>query len=94
MAVADQFAAEQQHGDLVPIAHARRGILVHIEHVDRNPRRRRQRPQRHEHFLAQAAILPRVQQKPQCGGSGPLEDFTECAMNSTVCAGTSPTAVT
>src|SRR5580693_25172 len=96
---ANQFSAEQQHRNLVPEACACGRIAVDIDHFDGVAACRRQRCEFRQQLLAQAAARARVEQKAHdergygCGRS-PLKDLTECAMNSTVCAGTSPTAVT
>ena len=93
--MADQFSGEQQHRDLVSITGTRGAVGVYIDDVHRHPGRRRQGGEFDEHFLAKPAAGARIQQKSQWAGrSLPLKDFTECAMVSTVWAGTSPTAVT
>ncbi len=93
--VADQFPGEQQYRDLVPVTGTRGSVRIDVDDVDRHTRGRRQRGEFDEHFLAKPAAGARIQQKSQWGGSSlPLKDFTECAMVSTVWAGTSPTAVT
>ena len=95
MPMADQFPGEQQYWDLVPVTGTRRAVGVHVDDVHRHARCRRQRGEFDEHFLAKPAAGARIQQKSQrAGRSLPLKDLTECAMVSTVCAGTSPTAVT
>jgi len=105
-AVANQFSGEQQDRNLVSVAHARRLVGIDIEHIDRILVRRRHGGEFGQQFLAQAAARTRVQDKTQAGarifqrrigqgrGRSAPKDFTECAMNSTVSAGTSPTAVT
>ena len=95
MPMTDQFTGKQQHRDLVPVPGTRGTVGVHVDDVHRHSRCRRQRGEFDEHFLAKPAARPRIQQKSQWAGrSLPLKDFTECAMVSTVWAGTSPTAVT
>jgi hypothetical protein len=95
MPMADQFPGEQQYRDLVPVTRTRGTVGIHVDDIHRHARSRRQRGEFDEHFLAKPAAGPRIQQKSQWAGrSLPLKDFTECAMNSTVWAGTSPTAVT
>ena len=95
MPVADQFPGEQQHRDLVPVTGTRGYVGIHVDDVHRHTCRRRQRGEFGEHFLAKPATGTRIQQKSQWAGrSLPLKDLTECAMVSTVWAGTSPTAVT
>ena len=95
MSMADQFSGQQQHRDLVPVTGARRAVGVYVDDVHRHARCRRQRREFDEHFLAKPAAGARIQQKSQWAGrSLPLKDLTECAMVSTVWAGTSPTAVT
>ena len=101
MAVADQFTGKQQHGDLVAMAHAGGGIRIHVDHVDAVSRDTGQLAERSQQLVAQTAALARVQQEARRGGGAQWAvdgltppDLTECAMNSTVCAGTSPTAVT
>jgi len=95
MPMADQFPGEQQHRDLVTITGTRGAVGIHVEDIHRHARCRRQRGEFDEHFLAKPAAGARIQQKSQrAGRSLPLKDLTECAMVSTVWAGTSPTAVT
>ena len=55
MPVAHQFSGEQQHGNLVAIAHSRRGIGIDIEHIDLERAGLRQCAERNQHLLAQAA---------------------------------------
>jgi hypothetical protein len=95
MPMADQFPGEQKDRDLVPKTGSHGAVRIDIDDVHRHARCRRQRSEGHQHFLAKPAAGTRIQQKSQwpCR-SLPLKDFTEWAMNSTVCAGTSPTAVT
>jgi hypothetical protein len=95
MPVADQFPGEQQYRDLVPVTGSRRAVGIHVDDIHRHARCRGERGEFDQHFLAQPAAGTRIQQKSQWAGrSLPLKDLTECAMVSTVCAGTSPTAVT
>src|SRR5450631_1893708 len=95
MPMANQFPGEQQHRDLVSVTGTRGTVGIHVDDVHRHVRGRRQRAEFREHFLAKPAAGARIQQKPQWAcRSLPLKDFTEWAMNSTVWAGTSPTAVT
>jgi len=95
VAVAHQFAAEQENGDLVAEADARLGIAVDVDDVDPQAAGRGERGQFSEHLLAQGASRARIEKKSQWGGESPLlKERTEWAMVSTVCAGTSPTAVT
>ena len=95
MPMADQFPGEQQYRDLVPVTRTRGVFGIHVDDIHRHTRSRRQRGEFGEHFLAKPAAGTRIQQKSQWAGrSLPLKDFTEWAMNSTVWAGTSPTAVT
>jgi hypothetical protein len=113
--MAHQLPAEQQHGHLVTIAGASRRVAIDVRHLEGNAVSRRQLAKLREHFLAQAASRPRVEQEThqetfdgvertdgveravrRCRYRGglPPKDLTEWAMNSTVWAGTSPTAVT
>jgi hypothetical protein len=95
--VAHQFSGEQQHRNFVAVAHFRGGVGIDVEHIDAGLSGRRQLGKLRQHLLAQAAPWARVQQethRQRRGSSGPTTDLTEWAMNSTVCAGTSPTAVT
>lgn len=93
--VAHQFTAQGQDGDLVSVAHARRRVRIHVDEVHGNAVGGGQGGEFSEHFFAQPAAGARIQQESQREGRSPLlYDLTECAMNSTVWAGTSPTAVT
>ena len=65
MPVTDQFPGEQQHGNLVAIAHSRRGVGIHIEHIDLERTGFRQCRQLAQHLLAQAAPRARIQHKAQ-----------------------------
>src|SRR5476651_620852 len=95
MPMADQLPGEQQYRDLVSVTGTRGTVGIHVDEVHRHARRRRQRGEFHDHFLAKPAAGARIQQKSQWAGrSLLLKDFTECAIASTVWAGTSPTAVT
>jgi len=76
-------------------AHARFGVGVDVHDVYSQAAGLGQRGQFSEHLLAQPASRARIQAKCQWEGkSPPLKERTEWAMVSTVCAGTSPTAVT
>jgi hypothetical protein len=95
MPMTDQFPGEQQYRDLVAITGTRGAVGIHVDDIHRHARYRRQCGELDKHFLAKPAAGTRIEQKSQWAGrSLPLKDFTECAMNSTVWAGTSPTAVT
>ena len=95
MPMADQFAVKQQHRYLVSVTGAHGSVGIHVDHIHRHAGGRRQRGEPREQFFAKPAAGARIQQKSQWEGrSLPLKDFTECAMVSTVWAGTSPTAVT
>ena len=95
MTVADQFAGQQQHRDFMAIAPTRRGIRIHVDDIHGDVGRLRPSREFREHFLAEPAFGAGIQQESQWEGKSlPPEDFTEWAMNSTVWAGTSPTAVT
>lgn len=59
--MADQFAAQQQDRDLMPITLARRPIAVYIDDFDRDAARFRHGPEFAEHFLAQAAARAGIQ---------------------------------
>jgi hypothetical protein len=63
MSVTDQFSGEQQHGDLVAVTRRRRPVGVDIEHVDSEGTSLRQRGERAQHLLAQAAPRTRIQYK-------------------------------
>jgi len=103
-AMTDQFAVKQQHRHLVPIARPSGLIAIDIDHIDARRRGRRQRRKGAQHLLTETATVTGIEQEAsrrhvaflgQWRGSSPPPDiFTEWAMNSTVCAGTSPTAVT
>ena len=102
--VTHQFAAEQQHRYLMAIAHFRGVLGIDVDHVDGKRLSFRQCGELAQHLFAQAAARARVHQETQQfrahrrqwrGISAlPPDDLTEWAMNSTVWAGTSPTAVT
>ena len=95
MSVTHQLAFQEQDRDLVAVTGPGRGLRVDIDHIQRQPGSRRECPQCIDQLIAQAAagsrIDPESQREPM---PAPPTDFTEWAMNSTVCAGTSPTAVT
>lgn len=91
-AVTNQVSFAEQHGYLVPVANAGGRIPIDVEHVHRDTGGFRHRGEFRQELLAQRAVRARVDREPQCAGCP--DDLTECAMNSTVCAGTSPTAVT
>src|ERR1700720_4444060 len=55
MPVTHQLSGEEQHGNLVAIAHSRRGVGIDIEHIDLERTGLRQRSQLAQHLLAQAA---------------------------------------
>ena len=101
-AVTDQLAGEQQHGDLVPVAPPGLGIGIHVEHPHGVAACGRQGGELLQQFLAQRAAAARIEHESRIGrrahgrgDSAPESaDLTEWAMNSTVWAGTSPTAVT
>jgi hypothetical protein len=91
--VTHQVAGEQQHGNLVAIAHFRGVVGVDVNHVDREGLRRRQCGEFVQHLLAQSAPGAGIHQEArrpehpalQRRGTGAsMEDLTECAMNSTV----------
>ena len=63
MSVTDQFSGEQQHGDLVAVTRCRRPVGVDIEHIDPEGISLRQRSERAQHLLAQAAPRARIQHK-------------------------------
>jgi hypothetical protein len=93
--LAHQFTLKGQHRDLVSVAHTRRGVHIHVDEVHGNAAGRGQSGEFGEHLFAQPAPGARIQHESQREGRSPLlYDLTECAMNSTVWAGTSPTAVT
>jgi hypothetical protein len=78
MPMADQFPGEQQYRDLVSVAGTRGAVGIHVDDVHRHARRRRQRGEFDEHFLAKPAAGTRIQQKSQWAGKSlPLNDFTE-----------------
>jgi hypothetical protein len=78
MPMADQFPGEQQYRDLVSVAGTRGAVGIHVDYVHRHARRRRQRGEFDEHFLAKPAAGTRIQQKSQWAGKSlPLKDFTE-----------------
>ncbi len=58
-----EFAAEQQHGNLVAVTAARLGIAIDIDDVDGKVPRLQQQLQGQKHLLAQPAIGPRIQQE-------------------------------
>ena len=92
--VTHQVAGEQQHGDLVAIAHFRGVVGVDVDHVDLEGLRRRQCGECVQHLFAQSAPGTGIHQEAwrrpahpalQRRGSGAsMEDLTEWAMNSTV----------
>ncbi|MEA3174230.1 MAG: hypothetical protein QOF42_1641 [Gammaproteobacteria bacterium] len=101
--VADQVSGQQQNRDLVAIAGASTGIRIDVQDIDSHRGHLRQSGKFAQHLLAKAAPGTGIQQEaPLCGGHDAQwlgtsllpTTLTECAMNSTVCAGTSPTAVT
>ena len=69
MSVADQFAVEKEHRDLVAEARARSRVPIHVDHVHREARGGGQRRERREHLLAQPAAGTGVQDKSQWEGS-------------------------
>jgi len=50
--VTDQFAVEQQHRNLVPVAHSRGGVCIDVEHVDADAGNSLQRGEFAQHLLA------------------------------------------
>ncbi len=106
--VTDQFAVEQQYRNLVAVARLRGGgSRIDIEHVDSDcrgfrhaPRGRSASPRTdrsQDVSTAGSAAPPRPGVCLEISGEEArrrLMILTEWAMNSTVCAGTSPTAVT
>jgi len=55
MSVAHQFTREQQHRDLMAIAHFRRGVGIDVEHIDAEGLRLGYHAKLAQHLLAQAA---------------------------------------
>jgi len=101
--VTDQFPVQQEHGNLVAEALASGAIAVHVGNVDTVPDERGQDLQFGEHLLAESATAARIEQKrvttralgSQCASAPPsVIARTDRAICWTVCAGTSPTAVT
>ncbi len=99
----DEFAVQQEHWNLVAKARASGAIGIDVGNVDAAPADRGQGLQPGKHFLAESATGPRVQQERvparargiQCASAPPsVIARTDRAICCTVCAGTSPTAVT
>ena len=64
MPVANQFAREQQHRDLVAVARLQARISVHVEQIQRNTLGHGKCGELCLHFLAQCALAARIQQEP------------------------------
>ena len=65
VAVAHQFSAEKQHGNLVAVAHFRRVVGIDVEYIDAEGARGGQSGELAQHLLAKAASGARVQQEPR-----------------------------
>ena len=59
--VANEFPAHGEHRNLVPVAHARLGRCIDIDHIDADTLRRGEHAQRDQHVLAQPAARSRIQ---------------------------------
>ncbi len=69
MAVAHQFPGKEQHGNLVPPAHACGRIRIDVEHLDGNASSRRQRRECALHVIAQMTAGARIQHEVRRGVS-------------------------
>src|SRR5260370_37936337 len=65
MPVTHQFSGEEQHGNLVTIAHFRRGVGIDVKHFDLERTSLPQRGEISQHLLARAAHRAGRQQRAQ-----------------------------
>ncbi len=93
--VTDELTVAQEHWNLMAEPRSRRRIAIDVDDLNGNAGDTGQREQGRHHLVAQSALRAGIQNEFQCWVRSPArKERTECAMNSTVCAGTSPTAVT